>query len=136
MHEAMLPLNIYRPHNTRIPTPTTKTHNLTGTEMSSTGVIVRMCFVLMCLAAELRASDAVSGVAGGNGILYVPSNDSLAHCPSSCGDVADISYPFGIGPGCFRQGFELTCDTITKPPRLFLGNSTTQISGLGLNSAS
>jgi hypothetical protein len=38
-----------------------------------------------------------------------------------------ISYPFGIGPGCFRQGFELTCDHTVHPPKLFLGNSSSSI---------
>lgn len=28
---------------------------------------------------------------------------------------------------CFRQGFELICDTTATPPRLFLGNSSTEI---------
>jgi Wall-associated receptor kinase galacturonan-binding len=29
-------------------------------------------------------------------------------CPASCGDLA-ILYPFGVGTGCFRDGFEITC---------------------------
>lgn len=52
-----------------------------------------------------------------------PSAGDLRHCPTSCGDV-DITYPFGIGTGCFRPGFELTCITTTKPPKLFFGNTT------------
>ncbi|CAN6232410.1 unnamed protein product [Urochloa humidicola] len=79
-----------------------------------------------------RASVRASGVAGGTGekrgILSVPSNASLAHCPTRCGD-ATFSYPFGTMPGCFRQGFGLTCDHTTRPPKLFLANSTTQILG-------
>ncbi|THU54066.1 hypothetical protein C4D60_Mb10t21110 [Musa balbisiana] len=30
-------------------------------------------------------------------------------CPTTCGNV-DIPYPFGIGPNCFREGFELYCN--------------------------
>ncbi|KAM0928431.1 hypothetical protein ACQ4PT_002477 [Festuca glaucescens] len=58
-----------------------------------------------------------------------PSAASLADCPKTCGDVS-IWYPFGVGPGCFRQGFELICDTATQPHKLFLGNTTTQVTSL------
>ncbi|XP_062222680.1 wall-associated receptor kinase 3-like isoform X2 [Phragmites australis] len=94
-------------------------------------VIVSMLLLLMFSATMLRAWAAIHGVAGGGGgLLHIPSAASLAHCPSQCGNF-NISYPFGIGPDCFRQGFELTCDTTTRPPTLFLGNSTTQITYIG-----
>ncbi|XP_014755123.2 wall-associated receptor kinase 2 [Brachypodium distachyon] len=97
-----------------------------GAAMRSTGALVSttMFFLLVFLAA--------AGMAGADeeGILHIPSKAELAHCPSSCGSERDlsygpipISYPFGIGPGCFRPGFELTCDNTTG--KLFLGNSTT-----------
>lgn len=91
-------------------------------KMTSTGVVASV--LMMRVAAVLLA--APSGVAGGSdGLLHIPSSESLAHCPSSCGDVEGITYPFGIGPGCFRQGFELTCDNTSEPSKLFLGNTTT-----------
>ncbi|KAJ0967580.1 hypothetical protein J5N97_024497 [Dioscorea zingiberensis] len=36
-------------------------------------------------------------------------NLSLPGCPESCGDII-IPYPFGIGTGCFKEGFEITCN--------------------------
>ncbi|PNT65437.1 wall-associated receptor kinase 2 isoform X2 [Brachypodium distachyon] len=86
-----------------------------------------VCLAMAAAAPRSAAAAAASGVAavGGGGILHVPTAAELARCPPGCGDV-HIVYPFGIGPGCFRQGFELTCHN----NKLFLGNSTTQIQEL------
>nr|XP_010934769.3 LOW QUALITY PROTEIN: wall-associated receptor kinase 2-like [Elaeis guineensis] len=34
-------------------------------------------------------------------------------CPAQCGNIS-IPYPFGIGPNCFMEGFEVTCNK-SKP---------------------
>ncbi|KAJ1268611.1 hypothetical protein BS78_07G148400 [Paspalum vaginatum] len=51
------------------------------------------CLLLAALLSA--AADAESTTASG--------------CPDSCGDMS-IQYPFGIGAGCFRKGFEIICD--------------------------
>ncbi|PAN09896.1 hypothetical protein PAHAL_2G056200 [Panicum hallii] len=40
-------------------------------------------------------------------------------CPDKCGNIS-IPFPFGMKPGCFRQGFQVTCDHSFQPPRAFL----------------
>jgi hypothetical protein len=45
---------------------------------------------------------------------------ALPGCPESCGGV-QVPYPFGIGRGCFHQGFNLTCDEAQQPAKLLLG---------------
>ncbi|TVU29111.1 hypothetical protein EJB05_20661, partial [Eragrostis curvula] len=127
----VLPLNAVHPVTS--PKHQLNRDKMTGETMSSVGVIIlvwAMSLSLGCLAAVPPAFAKASNAGdGGGGLLHIPSNASLAHCPSSCGGV-DVSYPFGIGPGCFRQGFELTCDHTAQPQKLFLGNTTTQITDL------
>nr|CAB3465823.1 unnamed protein product [Digitaria exilis] len=46
-----------------------------------------------------------------------PEGASTSGCPDSCGGIA-IQYPFGIGTGCFRNGFEIICDRSMDRPVL------------------
>ncbi|KAF0919845.1 hypothetical protein E2562_031699 [Oryza meyeriana var. granulata] len=80
-------------------------------------LLTTMRLVVMCLAT----AAAIRGASGAP-----PSAGDLAHCRKTCGNV-NISYPYGIGYGCFRPGaggFELTCDDTIIPPKLLLGNTT------------
>ncbi|XP_037487602.1 wall-associated receptor kinase-like 8 isoform X2 [Triticum dicoccoides] len=47
---------------------------------------------------------------------------ALPGCPQACGNVT-VPYPFGFRRGCFRKGFNLTCDETRHPPKLLLGDS-------------
>nr|XP_018677622.1 PREDICTED: wall-associated receptor kinase 2-like [Musa acuminata subsp. malaccensis] len=58
----------------------------------------------------------------------LPSN-----CTKRCGNIS-IEYPFGIGNGCYRPGFNLTCTNYTnQPPRLFLGDGKFEITRIDLD---
>ncbi|KAF8659798.1 hypothetical protein HU200_058264 [Digitaria exilis] len=50
-------------------------------------------------------------------VSATPEGASTSGCPESCGGIA-IQYPFGIGTGCFRNGFEIICDRSMDRPVL------------------
>uniref|UniRef100_A0ACD5UFQ4 Uncharacterized protein n=1 Tax=Avena sativa TaxID=4498 RepID=A0ACD5UFQ4_AVESA len=55
---------------------------------------------------------------------------ALPGCRESCGGIP-VPYPLGIGQGCFRKGFNLTCDETRHPAKLFLGDGV-EVLGISL----
>ncbi|KAJ3699306.1 hypothetical protein LUZ61_003011 [Rhynchospora tenuis] len=49
----------------------------------------------------------------------VTLKNSLPGCPAKCGNIT-VPYPFGMGTGCYRDGFGIRCNDSTVPPRAFL----------------
>ncbi|GJN34639.1 hypothetical protein PR202_gb23321 [Eleusine coracana subsp. coracana] len=70
--------------------------------------------LVLVVVAQLSESDAAAALPLSAPIGLRPD------CKTTCGNVI-VPYPFGIQPGCFRPGFNLTCDTRQNPPRLLLG---------------
>ncbi|XP_062233639.1 wall-associated receptor kinase 2-like isoform X2 [Phragmites australis] len=75
--------------------------------------------LLLVVAATqiLQHKTATGGVGAGSSSLAKPG------CPDKCGNVS-IPYPFGIGTreGCFRSGFNVTCD---EDQAAYLGSNKT-----------
>ncbi|EAZ20467.1 hypothetical protein OsJ_36075 [Oryza sativa Japonica Group] len=46
------------------------------------------------------------------------------NCTTRCGDIS-FEYPFGVEPGCYHPGFNLTCSS--NDTRLFMGDGTVQV---------
>ncbi|KAK1314819.1 Wall-associated receptor kinase 2 [Acorus calamus] len=42
--------------------------------------------------------------------LTMVASQAKPGCPATCGNLT-IPYPFGVGPNCFREGFEVVCNT-------------------------
>lgn len=63
--------------------------------------------------------------------LLLSANISLPNCISKCGEVS-IPYPFGVGAGCYREGFKLTCNENYNPPKLFLDNAGAEVLNISL----
>nr|CAB3480746.1 unnamed protein product [Digitaria exilis] len=83
--------------------------------------------VLFAAAAALLSSLLLAATAAGQ-------KAGLPGCPTSCGGVS-VPFPFGISPGCYLPGFNLTCDPSSAPSRLVLGNGTLQVSDISLHNS-
>ena len=52
-------------------------------------------------------------------LLAAVANGTKPGCNPSCGDLK-VPYPFGIGDGCFLEGFDIICNDSYSPPKPFL----------------
>ncbi|TVU26489.1 hypothetical protein EJB05_29038, partial [Eragrostis curvula] len=58
----------------------------------------------------------------------------LPNCNTTCGNIS-VPYPFGIHPGCYRPGFNLTCDTSHGSTRLLLGDGRLRVVDIMIQNA-
>ncbi|KAJ4799535.1 Wall-associated kinase family protein [Rhynchospora pubera] len=63
-------------------------------------------------------------------LLQINSADAalvgLPGCLTTCGNIT-IPFLFGIGKGCYFEGFNLTCNFASRPPKLFFGDGTIEV---------
>jgi hypothetical protein len=89
---------------------------------------MELAIVMMVLKSTVVAVLVVAAAASSAPI-------GLPGCNTTCGEV-DVPYPFGIQPGCYRPGFNLTCDTSRHgSPRLLLGDGTLRVVDIFIQNA-
>ncbi|PSS00112.1 Wall-associated receptor kinase [Actinidia chinensis var. chinensis] len=66
------------------------------------------------------------------GVAALAVSQALPGCENQCGNIS-IPYPFGMREGCYIDGqFLVTCDDSNDPPKLFLMNSTIEVTDIFL----
>ncbi|KAK1632652.1 hypothetical protein QYE76_006967 [Lolium multiflorum] len=86
---------------------------------------ITISLVLMTLALQLSSAALAADI-------VVPSLPPET-CTRRCGKVA-VPYPFGVGPGCYWPGFNLTCVNDTNGP-LLLGDGTLRVDHISLQNS-
>ncbi|CAN6203235.1 unnamed protein product [Urochloa humidicola] len=76
--------------------------------------MTQLLHILILLAAGALLTQAASIAA-----QHDPLPITLPGCPDKCGNIS-IPFPFGLKRGCFREGFQVTCNHSFDPPRAFL----------------
>lgn len=79
--------------------------------MASMRELLLQCFLYPTLINLLLPTPLVASA----------SPMSLPGCLGNCGNIT-IPYPFGTSPECCRDGFNITCNYSTTPPKAFLGS--------------
>ncbi|CAL5010261.1 unnamed protein product [Urochloa decumbens] len=74
---------------------------------------------MVSLLLLLVADAAAPWTSASEGAMLQRPHVGRPNCTTRCGGVS-VPYPFGIEPGCYLLGFNVTCDTTRTPPLLLL----------------
>ena len=92
-------------------------------------------FAVAVAAAVLPPPPPVLGAVAAATAAATDDAALLPGCTSLCGNIS-IPHPFGVEPGCFLPGFNVTCRNSTSGvPELFLGDGTLQVLEISIPNA-